>query len=137
MNEIRLNAQKHKRFLWPLVLFYSAFHGCFTFPFSNEMFPFDFTKAILIIFGYGIMGILYVGLFDQEREIAVLMLTLFLTIIGLVFRYLLEFGEVSNTINFIPVNIVLFLVLIPIYSTLVYWASWKCYAKTSVTQSNQ
>jgi len=132
MNEIRFNTQKHKRLIWPIVLFYTAINGCFVFPFSNEMFPFDFTKAILVMFGYGMIGIFYVGLLDKGKGISVLMLTLFFTIIGLIFRYFLEFGEVSNTINFIPVNIVLYLVIIPIYSTLVYWAIWKWYAKISV-----
>lgn len=132
MNEIRLNAQKHKKILWPLLLFYAVSNGCFMFPFSNEMFPFDFTKAMLVISGYGIIGILFAALLDQGKEITVLMLTLFLTIIGLIFRYLLEFGEVSNTMNFLPINIVLYLFIIPIYSTFIYWAIWKWYTKISI-----
>lgn len=133
MNEFRLKTQKHERLIWVIVLGYIAFFGCVGFPFSNEMFPFDFSKAIQVMFSYGLIGILYVGLFDQGKEVSVLVLTLIFTLIGLIGRYLLEFGEESNTMNFIPINIVLYLVIVPIYCTLVYWGIWKWYAKKSMS----
>lgn len=133
MNEFRLRTQKHERLIWVMVLGYTAFFGCFGFPFSNEMFSFDFSKAIQVMLGYGLKGILYVGLFDQGKGISVFVLTLIFNLTGLIGRYLLEFGEVSNTMNFIPINIVLYLVIVPIYCTLVYWAIWKWYAKKSVS----
>ena len=132
MNELRLNMQKHEKLLWVIALGYTVFNGCFVFPFSNEMFPFDFTKALLVMFGYGMIGVVYVGLLDKGKGISVLVLTLLFTIIGLICRYFLEFGEVSNAMNFIPINIGLYLVVVPIYCTLVYWVIWKWYGKISV-----
>lgn len=132
MKELRLNMQKHKRLLWVMVLGYTAFNGCFVFPFSNEMFPFDFSKALLVMVGYGMIGIIYTGLLEKGKGISVLLLTVLFTLIGLMGRYLLEFGEVSNSMNFIPMNIVLYLTIVPIYCTMVYWAIWKWYVKISV-----
>jgi hypothetical protein len=132
VNELRLKMQKHEKLLWVIALGYTVFNGCFVFPFSNEMFPFDFTKALLVMFGYGMIGFVYVGLLDKGKGISVLVLTLLFTIIGLIGRYFLEFGEVSNAMNFIPINIGLYLVVVPIYCTLVYWVIWKWYGKISV-----
>lgn len=132
MNELRLNMQKHKRLLWLTVLSYTTFNGCVVFPFSNEMFPFNFSKALLVMVGYGMIGILFAGLLDQGKGISVLLFTVLFTLIGLLGRYLLEFGEVSNSMNFTPLNIVLYLTIVPIYCTMVYWAIWKWYVKISV-----
>ena len=43
-----------------------------------------------------------------------------LTVTGMICRYLLEFGEVSNTYNFTLFNIVSYLVIIPIGTTFAY-----------------
>lgn len=132
MSELRRNVQKHKRLLWVMVLAYTAFNGCFVFPFSNELFPFDFSKALLVVVGYGMIGILYAGLLEKGKGIPVLLLTVLFTLIGLMGRYFLEFGEVSNSMNFIPLNIVLYLTIVPFYCTMVYWAIWKWFVKISV-----
>lgn len=132
MSELRLNVQKHKRLLWIMVLGYTVFNGCVVFPFSNEMFPFDFSKALLFMVGYGMIGILYAGLLDHRKGISVLLLTVLLTLVGIMGRFLLEFGEVSNSMNFTPLNLVLFLTIIPIYCTMIYWSIWKWYDKISV-----
>ncbi|HZK71143.1 MAG TPA: hypothetical protein VFD03_06450 [Clostridia bacterium] len=132
MNKLRLITQKYKKYLWVIVLVYIAYHGCFTFPFSNVLFPFDFSKALLVIYGYGIIGMCYFGLLEKGRVFTVFGLTLVFTIIGLTYRYFIEFGEVSNSMNFIPINIILYLAVVPMYCTLVYWAIWKWYAKKIV-----
>lgn len=120
MNELREHIKKHKTITWIVVMSYIIYNGCFAFPFSNELLPFDYSKGLMIITCYGIIGICFTGLLVNRREIVVLAVTLFFTIIGLICRYFLEFGEVSNTMNFIPINIILYLVIVPIYCTLVY-----------------
>ena len=54
------------------------------------------------------------------RERMVCVVTFILTVIGMACRYLLEFGEVSNTYNFTLFNIVSYLVIIPIGTTIFY-----------------
>ena len=125
MDKLRENIQKHKLITWIIVLGYIIFSGCFEFPFSNEFFPFDFTKGYLIVASYGIIGLLFFELLDKGKSGVVLVVTLFFTMIGLICRYFLEFGEASNKMNFIPINIALYLLIVPIYSTLVYWCVCK------------
>lgn len=48
---------------------------------------------------------------------------------GFIGAYFLEFGEISNTRNFIPINIFLFITIAPIYSAIVYWLIHKIYIK--------
>ena len=130
MDKLRENIQKRKLITWIIVLVYIIFSGCFGFPFSNEISPFDFTKGYLIVASYGIIGLLFFWLLDKGKSGVVLVVTLFFTMIGLICRYFLEFGEASNTYNFIPINIALYLLIVPIYSTLVYyWCVCKFSAK--------
>lgn len=125
MNELHKYIQKHKTISWIAVLGYVIFNGCFGFPFSNELFPFHYSKGLTIAVSYGIIGWFFVGLLARGKEVAVLVTTLIFTIIGMIFRYFLEFGEVSNSMNFIPINVILYLVVVPIYCTLVYWLIYK------------
>lgn len=125
MDKLRENLQKHKLVAWIVVLGYIAFSGCFAFPFSNELFPFDLQKGFMITASYGMIGMCFAGLLEKSKSLIVLALSLLFTIIGLGLRYLLEYGEVSNTINFIPVNIALFVIIVPIYCTVVYWCIYK------------
>lgn len=129
MVQLHENIQKHKSIYWIVVLGYIVFNGCFGFPFSNELFPFTYSKGLMIAASYGIIGLLFEGLLDKGRQAVVLVATLFFSIIGLICRYILEFGEVSNTMNFIPINIALYLIIIPIYCTLIYWSLYKLTTK--------
>ena len=128
MDKLREGLQKHKRLAWTVLLGYIIFNGCFVFPFSNELFPFNYTKGYLLIFGYGIIGMFFSWLLKKGRSFFVLIFTLVFTVLGLICRYFIEFGEYSNTINFIPINIILFLIIVPLYCALVYWSiyKWSC-----------
>jgi uncharacterized membrane protein YjjP (DUF1212 family) len=125
VDELRKYIQKHKTITWIVVLGYVIFSGFFGFPFSNELFPFEYSKGVTIVAGYGIIGSCFAGLLVRGKVIVVLLATLIFTIIGMILRYYLEFGEVSNSMNFIPINIILYLVIVPIYCTLVYWLIYK------------
>mgnify|MGYP000927924722 CR=1 FL=1 len=125
MNEFRERLKRHQTAAWVFLLGYIAFNGCFVFPFSNELFSFDLQKAYMVAACYGIIGICFSGLAEQHKEFLVFWLSLAFTVIGMGLRYLLEYGEVSNTMNFTMVNVVLFIAVIPVYCMTVYWAVWK------------
>ena len=82
---------------------YIVFAGCFVFPIRSEPYP----LASAGIFGMG-----------QGRRVWIT--TLSLTAVGMWLRYLLEFGEVSNTYNFTPFNIISYLVLLPAGTAIAY-----------------
>lgn len=115
MNNIKIALEKHRRIAKYIVLGYIIFAGCFVFPFGNEMFPLDFSKAYLIVASYGIIALGFAGAFGAHKVKFVYTSTLLLTIVGLFLRFLLEYGEVSNTMNFTQLNVVTYLVIIPIF----------------------
>lgn len=121
--------QKHKKVTWVFVLSYIVFNGCFLYPFSNELFPFDYNKGLTIVIGYGFVGLCFALLSDKIKLVRVFTLTFLFTILGMICRYFLEYGEVSNTRNFIPVSIILFIIIIPIICTTIYWVIYKSISK--------
>lgn len=90
-----------------------AFFGCFTFPVYN--FSKDapeilrWINVFVSLAAYYEIGLIQGVLFEYKEHLKCMGLTLSMTVIGLLGRYLLEFGEVSNTYNFILPNIVLHL----------------------------
>ena len=121
MNNIRIALEKHSRIAKYIVLGYIVFAGCFVFPFGNEMFPLDFSKAYLIVASYGIIALGYAGVFGEHKVKFVYVSTLILTIVGMFLRFLLEYGEVSNTMNFTQLNVVSYLVIVPLFVTGAYY----------------
>ncbi len=111
---------RHPNTLKGLLLGYIVFAGCFTFPISSAPFPLAFSKAYCLIVGYGVIGLGFAGVYGPEQEKRVYLQTLVLTVLGLVCRYFLEFGEVSNTYNFTPFNIILYLALMPLWTLIAY-----------------
>ena len=97
-----------------LFLSYIVFAGCFVFPFSNALFPFGLTQAYLVISSYGITGLGLAMILGRKQYHFVYLATFFLTALGMVFRYFLEYGEFSNTLNFTTFNIVSYLALVPL-----------------------
>ena len=63
-------------------------------------------------------------MFPKVTWLLVLLLNLGITIMGMVVRYFLEYGEVSNTYNFTPKNIVLHTVIMLLLST-IFWMQTK------------
>lgn len=107
-----------------MVLGYTAFCGCFEFPLVNRhgSIALDFRDYICFcklrsnrFFISRIYGI------AKERKVYAL--TFLFTAIGIVCRYFLEFGEVSNIYNFTFVNIVSYLLIIPTGTTIAYHLS--------------
>lgn len=125
MTKFRENLHTHKTIAWSIVLAYVVFLGCFAFPLSSREVPFDYSKAVIVSVGYGILGMYFAGLLEKHKSRIVLVLTAGLSVIGLLCRYALEYGEVSNTMNFTAQNIATFLVAMPLYCTVVYWCIYR------------
>lgn len=119
--------QNKKKLFWLFTLFYITFNACFMFPINTMVidtigmlgsFVFTFIVSYLMIV------LLLQGLL-RKKAFIVFLLTLIFTAIGMGFRYILEYGEVSNTVNFTISNILIFLFVIPLLVTLGYCVPLK------------
>ena len=89
------------------------FFGCFTFPvynFSKDASEISrWINVFVSLAAYYEIGLVQGVLLEPKEHLECLGMTLSMTVVGLLCRYLLEFGEVSNTYNFILPNILLHL----------------------------
>lgn len=130
MENIRVFVQNHKKSSWLVLIGYLIFCGCFVFPLSNERGSFDFEKVCMIIVSYGILAILFSSLLSSNKTIHVYSISLLFTTVGMILRYIMEYGEYSNTVNFTQINIIMYLGIIPLFCTLIYWIIWKLESTT-------
>jgi hypothetical protein len=121
VQKLKLFFLKHPRIPKGILLGYIVFAGCFGFPFGTSRFPFDLLKAYSLIVSYGCIGLGFGGIYGKGKEKFVYLANLLLTGIGLICRYLLEFGEVSNTMNFTQWNVISYLAIIPVFTLLSYY----------------
>ena len=114
MKENRLYTffQSHRSIGTALFWVVAVFFGCFCFPFVNiTKLLGDTQKQIgminlfLCLVAYAEVGLLSGYLFEKKKPGAVLLIHLAHIIFGMLCRYFLEFGEVSNTYNFTLPNI--------------------------------
>ena len=103
---------RRKQFLIGECLFL-IFFGCFAFPvynFSKDAPQISrWINVLVALTAYYEIGLVQGVLFEPKEHVKCIGITLTMTIVGLICRYVLEFGEVSNTYNFILSNIVLHL----------------------------
>lgn len=112
--------RRHPGFAKFILLAYIVFAGCFVFPIGSNPYPFNLSKLYLLTASYGIIGLGFAGLYGDSKEKFVYPATLVLTIAGMLCRYLIEYGEVSNTYNFTTVNVISYLVMIPLFTVAAY-----------------
>lgn len=62
----------------------------------------------------------------QKKEKWVYLLSVILTIAGLLCRYLLEYGEESNTYNFMVGNVLTYICIMPAFAVLAYHYIAEC-----------
>ena len=115
MEHAKKAAQSHMVRSSVLVFGLAVFMNCFCFPFYNlnKEWPFSITIMYLLsvpAFAVFIGGSL-AALFPRKRLGFIVLLSSTLMCMGLVCRFFLEFGEVSNTYNFTLPNIVLHMVV--------------------------
>ena len=121
MKENRLYTllQIHRKIGIALFWVIAIFFGCFCFPFVNlTKIISDTQKQISIInlficlVAYAEVGLLSGYLFDKKKIGVVLLVNVAHIIAGMICRYFLEFGEVSNIYNFTFANIAIHIVVI-------------------------
>lgn len=128
------NFHINRRIQWGLVLFYIVFESCAGFPLWNEITP-PAEKVPLLLVAFGFAGGMLAGMLPEPRTVRVLLVTAGFVGVGMAARYLLEFGEVSNTMNFTPGRTILFLAAVPCYATAVYWAICRMKRETRRKES--
>lgn len=104
----------HKKGMTALACGFLVFLGCFAFPVYNFS-PDAPTIArgsgiVIALLGYSEIGLLHGILYRSKWKSAAL--TFGLTLVGFLCRFLLEYGEVSNTYNFTPANIAVHLAVV-------------------------
>lgn len=127
MYKLKQILNNNKFFSILFLLVYSIGMNTILFPFSNELFPFDFEQFLITITGFGIVGMVFSLTLSSFNIVKGFLLSLFFTIIGMFCKYLLEFGEISNIRNFTINNIVLFLSIVPLYTSICYYLSHKIF----------
>lgn len=97
-----------------LVLGFTAFLCCFIFPLGSTASPLGLTLIVMLL------SLCLAEACGPGREAGVCLWTLAAAGLGLLGRYLLEYGEVSNARNFTAENVLWFLALVPLCMTLAY-----------------
>lgn len=96
------------------------FLTCFGFPLWSKQMPLKWADIFTFISTYGILALGLYGVYGEDRGPFLFPRMMVVTVIGMICRYFLEFGEVSNTYNFTLLNIVVYLFAAPVYGLLVY-----------------
>lgn len=120
MNKFISYLQNHPKMNKGIFFILITIMGCFSFPFQYSRSFLSFYKVFLIIVGYLYTALYFMGIYGRYREGLVYVVSLFLTGLGMISNYILEYGEVSNTRDFTKFNIVSFLIVVPIYTVIVY-----------------
>ena len=113
--------RKHIAIARGLVVLCGAFFACFAFPIRLGEFPLGWLTFYVLIGGFGAVAEGFVGVYGPGWTCRVWLMTMISTVLGLIGRYLLEFGEVSNTYNFMPENVAVFLLTVPLGTAVAYY----------------
>ena len=105
-----------KKLMWGFWIFLS----CFNFPLWSERFPLELDDVITFVSFYGLFAAGLHELYGEDQGPVLFPRMVLFSVIGMVCRYFVEFGEVSNTYNFTLFNIVVYLLAVPLYTLLVY-----------------
>ena len=119
MEKLYDSINRKKNYFWVTTLIYIVFNGCFLFPLNINTKTIGNSFLFIFVYAYIMIALVLTGLM-RAKPIKVFLLTLFFTAIGMGLRYVLEFGEVSNTVNFTGINILVFLITIPLFVMLAY-----------------
>lgn len=99
-----------KVILWGFVIFF----GCFYFPLWSDYSPLKGLELAFFVLVYCEVGKAVFHFYKKEEWKKVGLLSVGMTLLGMVCRYFLEYGEVSNTYNFTPENIIFYAVMAPL-----------------------
>ena len=65
-------------------------------------------------------AVYFMNIYGKNREALIYVMSLLLTGLGMIGNYILEYGEISNMRDFTKFNIILFLIIVPIYTVIIY-----------------
>lgn len=68
---------------------------------------------LAIIYAIGIIGLEFKQVLGMNKVKDVFIMSLLSTVLGMVLRFFIEFGEYSNTVNFVMPNIIGYLIIVP------------------------
>lgn len=123
--EVLSNIVNKNRILsWIILIGYVAFFvGCAAYP----LFPqySGYTNVFLHIANVIYIPPFILALIGKGSYVKATGIIFFSLVIGMLCRYLLEFGEVSNSVNFTLINVIAFLAILP----LLYMFSYYLYGK--------
>ena len=132
MKDIRTAIIKHKKMVCILGLLFVILLECCVFPVGSITHTEWFTIGIInLITAVGIckcVGEMEATLFPKASGVMISLLNIGITIMGMVLRYFLEYGEVSNTYNFTPKKIAIHMIIMILLST-VFWMQSKSSAE--------
>lgn len=120
---------KQRKLLYVIVFGFMILFSCTTFPIYN--FTHKISKTLTVInfiipiAAFREMGMIEAGLFPDRLVAKMIFLNLGLVLLGMVCRYLLEFGEVSNTYNFNMINSIVHIFATVTLSTLSWYNTIK------------
>lgn len=120
MSRFETRVHRFRYVIWPLTLVYVAFSACFSFPLRMPGGFLGWESIFIAAASWLVIALFFTALLPHKGVVKVFLITLPLTALGLGCRYLLEFGEVSNTMNFTPLNITLYLTLAPVCTAVAY-----------------
>ena len=99
---------RHKKIAYIIGLLFAVFFGGCTFPAINFTHQIQLTLAFINIWAaiwvYVCIGQFEAVVFENSSLVKIIFLNLGIVGLGMLCRYLLEFGEVSNTYNFTLLN---------------------------------
>ena len=127
MEQFRAYVQKCRSISYVLGIGFLVFINCCGFPILNlnKQWPLMMTATqIYVVFAGALFsGAILAGLFPKRKFAAVAAVDFAAIVIGLACRYLLEFGEVSNTYNFTIPNTLLHIGIFLFLSMLVWFTA--------------
>lgn len=128
MKDIRTAVIKHKKVVCILGLIFVIILECCVFPVGSITHTKWFTIGIINIITAVVIckcvGEMEAALFPKATWIVISLLNMGITIMGMVSRYFLEYGEVSNTYNFTPKKIVIHMIIMLLLSNM-FWMQGK------------
>lgn len=128
MEKVMETIKKNKKSYLFSILFFNIFSGCFMFPLTIE--PVYF--FLITIVSYGTIGIIYTCIIEK-RLLYVYLIIAASNLIGMVLRYILEYGEYSNEVNFTETNIIIAIIVIPFCITIVSYLIKRIFIEKSAS----
>lgn len=124
MKNLHTSIRKHKKFFCVLGLVFIVCMECCVFPVGSLPLGGDkvsvFINFVTAIAIAKCVGEIEAILFPKAMWLLILLLNFGITIMGMAVRYLLEYGEVSNTYNFTPKNMLVHIVIMMLWS-MTFW----------------